>query len=239
MPPSPYVRTTLLIHPQARLDVVSGTITIRSPAHVDFAPSIRYSITGHSASPRQLLSLRVTGQSAASLPFDCRLSICDAPRQFIIRRRLVIENELDDELVSDGVAYIDEPRSLVFCSLDATNFDARTVPSTYVSRRHPHAHLLREVAMAQELESMHPLTRRCASRASLVSAPLEASDVFVFTRDALTRACKYITDELVPHTKRFFDAEHVSIAVVPLGASSPTTEEINITVTFEACMIKM
>lgn len=70
-----------------------------------------------------ILSLRVHEQDARRMPVDCQVSMMGAPRPYVVRRSRVASC-LNEELINDGVAFLNEPCSLVFSSLDALDFDA-------------------------------------------------------------------------------------------------------------------
>ena len=162
--------------------------------------------------PRTLLSVCVYRQTATAMPVDCVLTIWGAPRPYVVRRRVAVTG-LAEELVTDGVVYVDGARSLAFCSLDAAGFARSRAPlcrlgdgRVLVPRSYTYARLLRAVVMARQLEAMDALSRRCAR--ALSTAPLDGSDVLVFAdAAAVDDAIAYIEHELVPHTRRVVDAQ--------------------------------
>ena len=230
---------------ECRIVPIDGTISI-SIDPGDSYPKIRYTVamTNTRTASLVLLSLRVTSQSASRLPLDCRIFINHAPRPYVIRRGISVSS-LDEELITDGVAYIDDTRSLAFCSLNAAHFTAESLPAhSFVSKTHPYAALLREVVMAQQLEAMDPLTRRCADRTSLTNAPLEGSDGYSYaSRRTLEDARTYIERELVPHTQRTIQSgARLPIRVTPFAwktwaeafSESPLSQVATATITFRA-----
>jgi hypothetical protein len=192
-------------------------------------PTIAYSIVFDAeyprvAAPRTLLSLSVHSQMATSLPFDCMIRVCGAPRPYVIRRRVVLPSySLDEELVTDGHIFIDEARGIAFCSLDARGFVADEVPhrrcgaGVLVPRNYEYAALLCDVVLAHQLEAMDALSRRCVNRNALTQAPLEGSDALLFpSTSAFDAAVAYIERELVPHANRTIDASRSRFSVAPL-----------------------
>lgn len=134
-----------------------------------------------------ILSLRVYAQDARAFPVDAALTLFNAPRMYVLRRRVAVST-LDAELIDDGRLYSDGA-AIVACSLDAAGYGG--VPHTPVPGLPAAAH----VASG---ERHAPLTATVASR-----APLVTSDGFLFP-DAteLVRADVHIRTLLVPHAAR-------------------------------------
>lgn len=221
------------------LRIVSGIGRVRvSLRHSTAKPCFSYNIffddestallAGRVVRPRTLLSLVVYRQDAASMPVDCLLSLWNAPRRYVIRRHVVVAG-LAEELVTDGIVYVDDARSLAFCSLDATGFASESLPLSrlddgrvLLARTYRYAHLLRTVVAARELASMDALTRRTVRRRTQLStAPLEGSDALCFVDAApLDDAVDFIERRLVPHTQRTIDPRQPRLSATPLAHAS-------------------
>jgi len=192
-----------------------------------------------------ILSVCVHEQDARRMPVDCQLSLMQAPRPFVVQRTRSI-GSLNEELATDGVAFMNEPCSLVFSSLDAIDFDetvlidsdgvvaatesmsatprqSASVGAVAVPRCYPHAALLRQVVMAQQLMNMDHLVRASATRASLHAAPLQGTDVWLYPNArVLYDAVNFIQQRLVPPTRRRYNPQNIHIVARPLVPGSET-----------------
>jgi len=69
-----------------------------------------------------VMSVRVHEQDARAMPIDVALRLLDAPRPYVVQRNR-FATAIDAELVTDGVAYMNDPCRIVFGTLDAVDFD--------------------------------------------------------------------------------------------------------------------
>lgn len=217
-----------------------GTIRARYRFEFDAATSAR--LARPTERPRTLLSLVVTSQDAHEMPHDLVVRICGAPRPFIVRERMCIDR-MAEELVTDGVAYVDDVTNTFFCSLDAAHFSDDAVPLesrrpewVYLPRTYTYTPLLQHVVRAQDRERQLAPNRHCHMPST---APLVGSQFVAFEPDAMRAAIEYIDTTLVPHTRRVFDATTMNIVVIPFDFAAwdilemplPTEYRAQLTVT--------
>jgi len=157
-----------------------------------------------------ILSVRICEQDARTFPVDFQLSLLGAPRPYVVQQRRHVSN-LNVELISDGVAFMNEPCSLTFSSLDALDFfisTSETISQTadghvVIPKCNQFAGLLREVVMARQLTRLDSLLRSCATRSMLTDAPLESTSAWIYTNpSAFFEAVEFIQEHLVPLTRR-------------------------------------
>ena len=194
---------------------VNVTIETNSVRTGNATPVIRYRIEGEwrrQTTNRRLviLSLRIREQDARTFPIDFQLSLLGAPRPYVVQRRRHIA-AMNVELITDGLAYMNEACSLAFCALDAANFSltpTETITTTaaghvVIPKCYRYAGLLREVVMARQLTRMDALTRSCATRSMLTDAPLESSSAWIYTNpDAFYEAVEFVQEQLLPCSRR-------------------------------------
>jgi len=210
--------------------VRAGRVT--PDVHYRIVPETRFRANAAAAASKNLriLSIRVYEQNAEHFPIDFSLYVLGAPRPYIVRHSLAVR-DLDEELLPHGITYTNDVCNLAFCSLDALGFDeshllgetrqdsaadtlsGRVAPLMAGARHEPilvpksyvYASLLREVALATELERMDPLSRRCATRSSLLHGPLESSEAWLYENPrSLFDAIDFVRNRLVPATRHQF-----------------------------------